>query len=255
MILLAFFATTVYSQQNNSLSELKDFQGIWRYIPPSDYKENMSFFSYRIFHANKMTDLVYWKNNKTANVEGPLIIGFHDIDSDINKLSDLKNKGQRMYFYLSSSQAPNDSIKYTREVIANCFASFNGIGIEDFEPVENSTKKIPNHIYFNFNGRDYESWMQLTHLPNFVIQALLKQNIEGWKKIRPLLPHDYSVIRQKAIIYSQPEIATRMYLIKDDVVEVLSVQEEWLQIKYYEDKNGNDTGKTIEGWIKKRDVE
>jgi SH3-like domain-containing protein len=39
-----------------------------------------------------------------------------------------------------------------------------------------------------------------------------------------------------------------MYLIKNDVVEVLEEQEDWLRIRYYGKK-------VIEGWIKKSDVE
>ena len=39
-----------------------------------------------------------------------------------------------------------------------------------------------------------------------------------------------------------------MYLLKGDVVEILQEKDDWLQIRYYGKK-------TIEGWIKKGDVE
>jgi len=39
-----------------------------------------------------------------------------------------------------------------------------------------------------------------------------------------------------------------MYLLKNDEVEVLEEKEDWLRIRYYGKK-------TIEGWIKKSDVE
>ena len=52
----------------------------------------------------------------------------------------------------------------------------------------------------------------------------------------------------KTIINSTPNISTKMYLVKGDEVEILEEKDNWLKIRYY----GN---KTIEGWIKKSDVE
>ena len=46
-----------------------------------------------------------------------------------------------------------------------------------------------------------------------------------------------------------------MYLLKNDPVELVEEKDNWLKIKYYPEKNGVWTGKTIEGWIKKGDVE
>jgi SH3-like domain-containing protein len=46
-----------------------------------------------------------------------------------------------------------------------------------------------------------------------------------------------------------------MYLLKNDPVEIIEEKDNWLKIKYYPEKNGEWTGKTIEGWIKKSDVE
>jgi hypothetical protein len=48
---------------------------------------------------------------------------------------------------------------------------------------------------------------------------------------------------------------TKMYLLKNDPVEIIEEKDNWLKIKYYPEKNGEWTGKTIEGWIKKSDVE
>ena len=46
-----------------------------------------------------------------------------------------------------------------------------------------------------------------------------------------------------------------MYLIKGDPIEIVEEQGDWLRIIYYPEKNGEWTGKTIEGWIRKSDVE
>lgn len=52
----------------------------------------------------------------------------------------------------------------------------------------------------------------------------------------------------QAIIYDANYQSTKMYLIKGDIVEIIKESGSWLNIKYYGKK-------TIEGWIKKSDVE
>ncbi|AFK01923.1 SH3 type 3 domain protein [Emticicia oligotrophica DSM 17448] len=52
----------------------------------------------------------------------------------------------------------------------------------------------------------------------------------------------------KSIINSSPNIPNKMYLLKGDEVEILEEQDDWLRIRYYGKK-------TIEGWIKRSDIE
>ena len=253
LVLLILSTTSIFCQNINEISNMKDFRGIWKFIPPSE-NYDIDFYSFRVFNEKKMCDITFWKGSKTTHIIGNLIYGFANINGEIAKLSDLQSKGNWMYFFEKYPNAPNDSIKYYREAIENCFASFNGIGMDDFEPSE--TKNAPNCLFFNFNGRDYECWEQQSHLPNYIVRALMKQNRNDWEKVRQLLPHDYKmVVNDKAIIYSQLGTAIRMYIQKNDVVEIYETKGDWLKIKYYPEKNNKDTGKTIEGWIKKSDVE
>ena len=255
LILLILSINPVYCQIDNKMSNMKDFQGIWEFIPPTG-NYDIDFYSFRVFNDKNMCDITFWKESKKTHIIGNLIYGFENINKKLVKLSDLQNKGTQMYFFEKYPNAPNDSIKYYREAIENCFASFNGIGMDDYESDTDTTQHTPNWIFFNYNGRDYEGWEQCTHLPNYIVQSLLKQNREDWQKVRELLPHDYKIVRvPKTTIYSQPNVLTRMYLLKDDVVEVTEEKGEWLQIKYYIEKKNKDTGRTIEGWIKKSDVE
>jgi hypothetical protein len=55
-------------------------------------------------------------------------------------------------------------------------------------------------------------------------------------------------IERKSYIYLKPNNISNMYLIKGDEVEIIEEKENWLKIRYYGKK-------TIEGWIKKSDVE
>ena len=58
---------------------------------------------------------------------------------------------------------------------------------------------------------------------------------------------------QKSPIYSTPNTPTKMYLLKNDEVEILEEKNGLLKIRYY--GNGATARKIIEGWIKKSDVE
>ncbi len=241
----------VYGQGNDIVSNLRDFQGIWKFIPPAESNDT-TFTTYRIFLDNKMLRITLWKESKELSERGPYIVGFKSEYKELRTVSDLQRSGQRMVFYSASNKIPNDSIQYFEQIGAGCFASYNGIGTDEYEQPH---KEQPNYFLFNFNGRDYEYYEQLTHLPNYIVKSL-KQDPENWDKVRQLLPHDYKmVVNDKAIIYSQLETPTRMYILKNDVVEIYETKGDWLKIKYYIEKNNKDTGKTIESWIKRSDVE
>jgi hypothetical protein len=55
----------------------------------------------------------------------------------------------------------------------------------------------------------------------------------------------------KSIIFSKPNKPTKMYLIKGEEIEILKEDKDWFKFLYYNQKSK----KTIEGWIKKTDVE
>jgi hypothetical protein len=56
------------------------------------------------------------------------------------------------------------------------------------------------------------------------------------------------VINLKAYLYSISRKPTKIYLIKNDEVEIIHEKEDWLYVRYFGKK-------VIEGWIKKSDVE
>jgi hypothetical protein len=56
------------------------------------------------------------------------------------------------------------------------------------------------------------------------------------------------VVSPKVLLHSQIDQPTKMYLLKGDEVEIIEEKDEWLKIRYYGKK-------TIEGWIRRSDVE
>ena len=83
--------------------------------------------------------------------------------------------------------------------------------------------------------------------PKYVLDFYKKIAFESFKKIR----------FQKRFILDDSFTLTKMYLIEGDEVEVLEQKLvkgiNWLKIRYY--GSGATPRKTIEGWIKKNDVE
>ena len=144
-------------------------------------------------------------------------------------------------------------------------------------PLENGSKFFmitytPNQVGKN-NIRIYKNDGQ--HLNPFEIIYQANENIksftnklifinDSWKFIDisvgdPLVDSKWKIqfkfvdkaglIRaEKSFIYDKNNIKTKMYLLKNDPVEIIESQTDWLKIKYYGKK-------VIEGWIKKSDVE
>lgn len=242
MISLLLIANIALCQDTDIPSNLKDFEGIWQFIPPKGSNDT-AFTALEIFKPKKLLRLTYWHNSKEVYIR-ERICGFEPKEGRIIKLSDLVEVGQHKYFYEPNPKAPNDSIKYFRQASPSCFASFNGLGTDNYDP---PAKGKPNFFLFNFNGRENEYHRQIQYLPNYIIAALV-ENKKELSKVEVFLGTKYSKIKVvKSYIYSLPMQKTNIYLLKDDVLEIIEEKDEWFKIRYYGKK-------TIEGWIKKTDV-
>ena len=72
---------------------------------------------------------------------------------------------------------------------------------------------------------------------------------EIMREVKKINPNKYLEINtDKSIIYDNQLVKTKMYFLKGDIVELLETNSNWLLVRYYGKK-------TIEGWIKKSDVE
>lgn len=250
LIALMLLTSIAKGKDTDAPSNLKNFEGIWQFIPPS-YSNDTTFLAFDLINGSKILTTIYRKKNQSVHSLGPNLIGFAPKDNEIQKLSDLVNVGQRMYFYRPNPNALNDSIKYFQQASPSCFASYNGLGTDWINP---PVKGEPNFFIFNFNGRDYERHVQIDHLPNYVIVALANKN-EELAKVEKLLNKKYAIIENiKTKIFFTPNQPSKMYLIKGDAIEIVTKKGNWLKINYYPEQNGIWTGKTIEGWIKQSDV-
>jgi hypothetical protein len=252
--LLVLFLLTInvaFGQFENISSSLKDFEGIWKFIP-SENSSDTSFTSIDVISNKKRLNIFYWHDSKSLSLNYDMI-GFVAKDKMFNRLSDLVDDGFRMFSFNPNPFAPNDSIKYLKGGGRYFLALYNGIaGEELFDP---PAKGFPNYFTFNFNGRENEYHRQIHHIPNQIISALCRNKAEKIK-VEVFLNIKYGIVKTtKSFLTKAPNQTTKMYLLKNDPVEVIEEKDNWLKIKYYPEKNGEWTGKTIEGWIKKSDVE
>lgn len=249
--ILILITYTAKGQDTDVASKLKNFEGIWKFIPPNDSNDT-TFISFEFIKYSQRITTFYRKKNKSLHLLGPYIIGFQPKKKEIHRLSDLTNEGQRMYFFQPNPNAPNDSIKYFQESSPSCFASFNGLGTDWIDP---PAKGEPNFFIYNFNGRDNELYVQIDHLPNYILTALANKK-DDLEKVENFLHKNYGITKNvKVRIFSNPSHPTNIYLIKGDPIEIVRKKDNWLRIKYYPEKNNIWTGGIIEGWIKQSDVE
>ena len=188
-IMLLLVASNAFAQDTDISSKLIDFEGIWQFVPPANSNDTTFTLISLFYNKNKQEVFLY---HKSGAIEVNLrIVGFIPTYKKISKLSELQNVGQQMWFYTPNPKAPNDSIKYYKQASPNCFASFNGLGTDNFDP---PGKGKPNYFLFNFNGREYERHVQLQHLPNYVLLALLK-NKKELQKVEQFLNKKYQQIK------------------------------------------------------------
>ncbi|MFN3785131.1 MAG: SH3 domain-containing protein [Spirosomataceae bacterium] len=203
----------------------QSLKGVWKGLISSD--PNSSMIYYNLISEGKVLNLSL-ENESIVNI-GISLIGFSDIIKDTISPSELKDKGD---FLCICNKLNNDSLECI-------FPSFN----------------LRDSSYFT-SGTDVFDYQKIDLLPVNVLKQLFK----GWGFVNRDLFFMFTnkkivTLNSKSSIYQTPNKPTKMYLLKNDPVEVIEEKDNWLKIIYYPEKNGEWTGKTIEGWIKRSDVE
>lgn len=234
IILLGFLNLDNIAQIIPSQSKLS---GMWTFIPPNQGYDTI----FSLFKDNKSIKITYRVNSKTVSIhQNPYsYFGFWD-DMNENKepknINDLKPYGENIRFYDNLGKS-YDSLGNLLQQTRSCWMSYNENEDPDHEPAI-------LRFYFG-RGTDPDIYQRVKELPVYIIQSL-KDNKNEWHKFL-LFKGMKSIHSIKASIYSTPNKATKMYLVKGDEVEILAEKGQWLKIRYY-------GAKTIEGWIKKSDI-
>lgn len=103
----------------------------------------------------------------------------------------------------------------------------------------------------SINGGQLVEYAKIDHLPGLALKMLYNRGkSDNRNYIKEYLDIDVSVVKaSKSVIYSNPGMgATKMYLLKGDVLTVIGEKGEWLKIEY----RGK---KLVQGWVKKQELE
>lgn len=221
---LLFFITNMFPQDiPDEIWSLSDIQGIWN---ATEYvKEPFPDVSneFMIIKENMEIDF----NAKDGSFSKSFI-GFQDLSSE--------------------NELPNDFTKDNLKSKGRFFTVLNSNGFVSIDGMFGYS----SNQFFHF----YTEYIRIEKLNNQEIIFLSRRgNKDRLDYLKLFLDKDIKLVKNKICVNKSVGIPTKMYLIKNHPVEILEEQSEWLRICYYPEKNGKWTGKTIEGWIKKSDVE
>jgi hypothetical protein len=229
MLLFIFlFAIVGYSKcQQNKL------QGsFWIYDNDRNDQKAPMYFFYSNIHVYKIVIYPQSIGGETLYVQR---YGFYN-SCNLPSLDSLKQQGN-YYFEVDSLDFADE--KYKETMVHNSCGELHIFTVG---------KDTMMNIYYS-SSQQYVTYKKIKALPEKVTKYLKNKEIKIFASIRKHIKSN------KAMIYSQPDIPTQMYLIKGDVVEILEEKGDWLRINYYPEKDGKETERTIEGWIKKTDME
>ncbi|MDI9866762.1 SH3 domain-containing protein [Flectobacillus longus] len=218
LYLLPFIIILSLTTKGQSRNPKKIFElGIWKGTITTDVSSKLEYYSLIKFPRVFQITI----NNNEIVGYGENIQGYSNIKEEILKTTDLNSSGRYLCFCnkkdsLLSCNFPDFSTSDTS-------FSFSGTDIFDFTFKRKINKKTYSQIIKVLSEEQYNYFRELLYYTSYV------KNI-------------------KAYLYSNKVIPTKMYLIKGDEVEILEEKGEWLKIRYYGKK-------TIEGWIKRSDVE
>lgn len=190
---------------------------VWSGVISSNPSSSMSY--YYLQNGNNGLSLTYDSYNLVGL--GRIFIGFSDIKKNMLLVQELKKNG--VFFCICTKEKEMLTCNYPEYDEADSTFSFHGTDVFDFNKID--------------------------QIPIFLIKTLLKKGQEDNQDyLKEFLNIDFKEIKSnKSIVHVLPNQPTKMYLLKNDEVEILEEKSSWLKIRYYGKK-------TIEGWIKKEDV-
>jgi hypothetical protein len=209
-----------FSQKTNN----ECLQGKWEII---DAYLKEGEFRLSVFKKNKKLSVLSENSESSYNIT---YFGFISSDSLVNdsklKLDFIKDSGS---YFCTYDMDKESNLGINVNVLDRFYLS------ENCNEISYGNAK-------NYDGYriDYIPYDKLANLPKNILVDFF----------------NFKIINvNKSIISEQPNQPTKMYLLKNDSVEVIEEKDNWLKIIYYPEKNGEWTGKIIEGWIKRSDVE
>ncbi len=183
------------------------------------------------------------------------------------------NSGHEVAIYLNNGENEYNFKNVNRKALWVIHTSIFSVDNKTFCIVNEEGGQDPNNYfcYFQFD-KQRDNWYMIKHQIktfNTGKEVLIEEKIYknenqipfeevSFDKLFGKIHNDtpdpipfISVKVLKAIIYSSPNKPTKMYLVEGDNLEVLEERINWIKFSFYNEKSK----KTIEGWIKRSDIE
>jgi hypothetical protein len=244
--ILLFFGNSINAQQ-----KLNDFSGIWVFIPIEGSGDTI-FKEYKIILKDKSIELTYWNDSKKTSIYGTpfTYYGFWDVlikEPQPKHISELKPTGKYLFFYDSLIKDKNQKNKIGYDSLGNLYQATRRCSWTINDNLSQGLPLTTLSLYLANNGEP-DVYKKVNKIPDYVLLSL-KKNKEHWQRYLDFIEHKELKIKElKTNIHSSLNKPTKMYLIKNDEVEIVEEKGDWVKIRYY-GKN------VVEGWIKKSDVE
>ena len=225
LILLIFIRLNCYSEKNVS----ECLQGKWKIV--DNYLEEDDF-RFSIFKENKQLSILFEHNTFSYSLS---FFGFLAVYTLLN------------YYELDVELIKdNGSFYCTYDIDEISGKAINIISLDRFY-ISPDCNEISFGNSKNSDGyrTDYIEYSKIKYLSNDLLFDFFR--LKKIKTYKSFIYLSSNINNEKTI--------SKMYLIKGDPIEIVEEQGDWLRIIYYPEKNGEWTGKTIEGWIRKSDVE
>jgi hypothetical protein len=196
----------------------------WVSIDNSEVRETYNF--YYVYTHKYLYTCQPTRFDSTSIRMCRYLYGFYD-DCDLPSIDSLNQSGD-YYFEVDVSDFEKEQ-DGSQKYVGNCF------GLSIFKDRQDTMM----NIYWS-SRQEIFTYKKINNLPGKIHDLLQENGIYVGFPCK-------EISSEKAIIYSAPNIPTRMYLIKGDVVTVLEKEEGWLRIDY-------EGKKQVRGWIKEQDV-
>jgi hypothetical protein len=209
-------------------NKLDSIQGIWKSNESEKSEE-----SFTIIKGMNALSITYTDDSEeldfplSESIQGFQNESYEDIDSiHVNTL-----KADGAYF----TSAFRENVKKSGWVEKPYFT------IPSYFEVDDNTMSI--------GGGQLAEFSKITSLPPFTLKQLYKRGkLDKRNYLKDYLGLIFKeVVSPKCTIYQSPGIATKMYIIKGDLVSILEQQGNWVKIEYQGKKK-------VQGWLKKSDI-
>jgi len=225
--LIAFFLAKIQAQEKQK-SKFDLIQGIWENINNNEYEK-----SFKIINGVKSLGFSFTNNQTDSDfylMES--IEGFQNLDYDSFDSLNINSFNENDKYFTTII-----NIKYIR----NGWVNKKYCIVPDYFECDGENMSI--------NGGQLVEYMKIKRLPGTALKLLYNRGKKDNRDyIKEYLQIEVGEITsEKCVIYSEPGIPTKMYLIRGDIVTIIGEKEDWLNIEYLGTK-------LVKGWIKKSDV-